>query len=319
MGELRAAIFGFGYAASEHRKGYDAANGARLVAIADQTAERLKALEGTDVTAFQDVDELLRTIRPEIVSICTPPSTHAKLTAKALAAGAHVLCEKPLAHNLSDARRMLDSARQAKRILGVAFCHRFVPAIRKLRSLIESSAIGTPLLYRNQFSARFEGVEKTWFSKPELSGGGTLMDTTVHSVDLFRFLIGEVNAVRALASTTRPGLTVEDTSIVLVRSASGCIGSLEASWNVAPGTFLIEVRGTEGEFIYDYETLRRRGAAETSWREEAVDAPMGVRFCGEIQHFIDAVNGNAEMELDAMEGLRSLEILEDAYTDLRRP
>lgn len=313
---MRAAIIGFGNIAREHLKGYEAAEGARLLAVADASSERVASLSGSEIETFTEVSAMLLKARPDVVSICTPPATHAALAEKALEAGAHVLCEKPLAHTSGDARRMIAAAKNANRMLGVAFCHRFVPAIRRLRELLQSGTIGAPLLYRNQFSGPYEGVETTWFSNPELSGGGTLMDTTVHSVDLFRYLVGEAEQVRALASTTRSGLRVEDTSVVLVRSGN-CIATLEASWTVAPGTLLIEVRGTEGEVVYDYETLRWRKAGD-EWVEEQVSAGIDVRFASEIQHFVDAVQGKCGLELDALHGLRSLEILERAYADVRR-
>ena len=314
---MKAAIIGFGNIAQEHAKGYAVANGASLVAVADASPDRLTLLRDSGVRTFSVVSTMLAEINPDVVSICTPPSTHAALAELALGHGAHVFCEKPLAHNTTDARRMIEAAASANRLLGVAFCHRFIPAIRRLKDLIETGAIGTPLLYRNQFSGPFEGVEKTWFSNPELSGGGTLMDTTVHSIDLFRYLVGEPESVRGLASTTRSGLQVEDTSVVLLRSGK-CLGTLEASWTVAPGTLLIEVRGKAGEIVYDYEILRWRGSEGGAWTNENVEAGIDGRFQAEIQHFVDAIHGKVQLELRAIEGLRASEILEQAYADLRR-
>jgi predicted dehydrogenase len=209
---------------------------------------------------------------------------------------------------------MIAAADAANRLLGIAFCHRFIPAIQRIRELLTSDAIGSPLLYRNQFSGPFTGVEKSWFSNPDLSGGGTLMDTTVHSVDLFRHLIGEVDHTRALASTTRAGLRVEDTSILLVQSGK-CLGTLEASWTVAPGTLLIEVRGTDGELFYDYEKLRWR-TATGDWNEEQFPEGIDIRFAAEIQHFVQACRGETKLQLHAQDGLRSLQILEAAYRDI---
>jgi predicted dehydrogenase len=290
-----------------------------LAGVADQSAERLQPLHHTHVQTFTNVDDMLAAVRPDVVSICTPPATHRALAEKAFAAGAHVLCEKPLAHDVAEGKQMVAAAKSADRLLAVAFCHRFIPAIRRIRELINSGAIGKPLLYRNQFSGPFNGVEKTWFSNPDLSGGGTLMDTTIHSVDLFRYLLGEVTSVRALASITREGLRVEDTSIVLVSSAEGCIGTLEASWTVAPGTLLIEVRGTHGEIFYDYATLRWRTADGSDWHEEQFPDGIGNRFIDEIQHFVHVIQGKCTLEIDAATtGLRSLEILECAYADVRR-
>jgi predicted dehydrogenase len=314
LAELKAALIGFGNIAQEHFKGFQAAQGVTLIAVADPSQQRLQPLRHTGITTFSDAHEMLRIARPDVVSICTPPSTHAGLATAAFAARAHVFCEKPLAHTTAAARQMISAAASADRLLGVAFCHRFIPAIQRIRELLAANAIGAPLLYRNQFSGPFTGVEKSWFSNPELSGGGTLMDTTVHSVDLFRYLIGEVDHVRALASTMRPELRVEDTSILLVQSGA-CLGTLEASWTVAPGTLLIEVRGTEGELFYDYDKLRWR-TATGEWNEEQFPEGIDNRFAHEIQHFINACRGETQLQLTATDGLRSLEILEQAYLNL---
>ncbi len=212
---------------------------------------------------------------------------------------------------------MVQAASRAHRLLGVAFCHRFIPAVRRLKEMLHSGTLGTPLLYRNQFSGPFKGVENTWFADPAVSGGGTIMDTTVHSIDLFRYLFGEVAEVRALTHTSRASLRVEDNSVFLVKSESGCLGTLEASWSVAPGTLILELRGDKGEATYDYETLRWR-LADAEWQEEKLSFGCDVRFDDEIAHFVAAVRGECPLEFTGEDGVRAAELLEQAYGDARR-
>lgn len=318
MTPLRAAVIGFGTIAQQHVQAYQKAENAELAAVADAQPERLQSLAQSGVQTFTDARQMLETVEVDVVSICTPPSSHAALAELALGRGVHVFCEKPLARTAADARRMVEAAHKANRLLATAFCHRFIPAVRRLRELIACGDLGRPLLYRNQFSGPFKGVESTWFSDPEISGGGTLMDTTVHSVDLFRYLLGEVEEVRALTHISRDVFRVEDNGIVLVKGTNGCLGTLESSWSVAPGTLSLEVRGDGGEAFYDYETLRWRRAGEQQLRVEEVSGGCDVRFAAEIQHFLDAVEGKAELELDPRDGVRTLEILEAAYASAGR-
>lgn len=317
MSNLRAGLIGFGNIAQQHYAGFQKADGAEVVAVVDNVPERLERAQADGAAVFSSAEQMFQETQVDLVSLCTPPSTHAPLAELAFRHGAHVFCEKPLAHTVEDGRRMIVAAREAERLLGVAFCHRFIPAIRRLRELVHGGKVGRPLLYRNQFSGPFEGVEYTWFADPDVSGGGTLMDTTVHSVDLFRYIVGEIDQVRALTNKSRPEFRVEDTSAMLVRSTAGCLGVLEASWSVAPGTLMIEVRCEHGEILYDYQALKVRGAIG-DWQEEDVPVDINVRFDAEIQHFVDAVLGKHPLELTAEEGQRTMVLIEQAYTDSAR-
>lgn len=317
MSKLRVGILGFGNIAQEHLNGYRQYAGAEVVAAADINPERLKLLEGTPIRGFNSAKELLDAVQVDAVSICTPPSSHAELAELALGRGVHVFCEKPLAKTAAEGRRMLEAASRAGKLLGIGFCHRFIPAVERIRELLAQGAIGEPLLYRNQFSGLFAGVEQRWFSDPEYAGGGTLMDTTVHSVDLFRFLMGEVREVRALTHISSRPLRVEDNSLMSVQAENGCLGVLEASWTVARGQLMIEIRGSAGEIIYDYDSLRFRGKDDAELKTVEVGQGIEVRFARELAHFLEAVQGKAPLTPNAQDGLRAVELLEQAYASAK--
>jgi predicted dehydrogenase len=228
-----------------------------------------------------------------------------------------VFCEKPLGRTLDDARRIGDAAVDG--FVAVGFCHRFQPEIVALKELIDVGRLGEIRSFRNRFSARLAAVESRWFSDPALSGGGVLMDTSVHSVDLFRHLVGEPVSVRALASTWQSGegaaLTVEDTAAMTVMTASGAVGVIDASWRTPAGTAIVEVEGTEGSAVADYSAHRLRvNIGGSGWQ----DAPLVEqnRFAAQARDVLEALRDRRPPRAGFRDGLRANEILDAAYRSI---
>jgi len=169
----------------------------------------------------------------DAVSICTPPDAHAAIALHALGRGIHVLCEKPLAHTLEAGRQMAAAAAQSRALFMTAFRHRFLPAIRKLKELIDAGRVGRPRVPAELLLRSGRGTGKLWFGRKAVAGGGTLMDTSSHSVDLFRFLFGEIVEQHAVMHRHLDGTDVEDASVLVVRAERGAVGSLTASWSQA--------------------------------------------------------------------------------------
>src|SRR5205807_7388205 len=132
------------------------------------------------------------------VDICTPPAFHAPVALAAIERGLPVISEKPLARNPIEARAVVEAARGHGVPLMTAFCHRFHEPIVRVRRLIDEGSLGRVVMFRNRFGAKFPNIAERWFSKAEVAGGGVLMDTSIHSVDLFRPLVGEVRNVTSL-------------------------------------------------------------------------------------------------------------------------
>lgn len=314
----RVAVVGAGGIGATHLAAYERI-GADVAAIVDVNRETAEAAaERLGATAYADLDVLLREDRPDAVSICTPPVSHAALAIAALQAGVAVLCEKPMACSRTEGEEMIKAAEQSGALLTVGFCHRFEPEVEAMRSAIEAGRIGTPLTFRNRFSGPLADVENRWFSRPEVSGGGVLMDTCVHSVDLFRHLVGEVTAVRALTQTTAtdrgPALDVEDTAVLSLRSASGVVGVIEASWRAAPGEAIITVTGSQGRLDVDYASSTLIHTAPDG-TVTPIDTSGDDRFTSQARHFLNCVSGAGEPRVTMHDGLRAIGVLADAYAD----
>jgi len=311
---MRIAIIGCGGIARAHCRGYRA-HGAEIVALVDAQREAALALGvelGLDADCCVDRLEELWQHRPDALSICTPPACHADPACAALAEGVHVLCEKPLAHDTADARRMCAAASASGALLMTAFRHRFLPVMRRARALLDDDAIGAPVLLQNSFFGPAEQLAETWFGKRAMAGGGTLMDTSIHAVDLSRLLCGEVRSARAGMAAHLRG-EVEDASIMLLEHESGALASLAAGWTAGVGRAELRVIGRRGALTYDYRQgesllLERRDGAD-----ERIPVEQSDGFAEQVAHFLGAIQGEHELESDGGNGLRALELVQGCY------
>ena len=314
--EIRVALVGAGGIGRTHLKAWASVPGARIAAIVDTDAEHARAAaDEAGAQAYADVEGMLSDVDVDAVDVCTPPSSHRNLVEAALRSGVHVICEKPLAADPVSAQQMVRAADETGKLLMTAFCHRFHPPIARLRELIDSGEFGSVCMFRNRFAGPFAGVEDRWFSDPAVSGGGCLMDTSVHSVDLFRFLVGEVVRVGAMTLTVSDSLPpgVEDTAALLLAAESGAIGTIEASWTLPAGVNAVEVYGTRGvAFVHYWDGLQSRYRLDGMQGFEPLPEE-GDRFVGELSHFAAAVRGECPLSVTGFDGQRAVEVIHEAY------
>jgi predicted dehydrogenase len=314
--DIRLGVIGTGTIGRTHLKAWKA-NGISPVALADAVPASLEsAVAENGGTGFADGAALIASGLVNTISICTPARWHVELAVSALEAGIAVLCEKPLARNFDDATIIAAAVSRTNGTLSVGFCHRFQPHIEILKSMIDSGDLGTVMTFRNRFADHKKDAEKTWFANPDISGGGVMTDTSVHSIDLFRHLIGDPVRVQALVSTREtplgPQLDVDDTSVLTLQTADGTIGIIDASWRTPPGEWSVTIYGTGGTAHLDYKTLNlRRQGTDGEWTE--IDVPAGDRFTNEVSHFIDVLTNGAPQRVTVADGVWANRILDAAY------
>lgn len=314
---MRVGIIGAGGIAREHRRGYARLEGVELAGIADPNAEaRGRAASEWETRGYDTVEALLDGARPDAVSICSPPSAHAEAAIACLTRGVAVLCEKPLARSAAEAGSIVDAAREAGTPLGVAFCHRFHTPVMQVKDAITSGRLGRVMMFRNRFGGK-QDMTGRWFSDPEAAGGGALMDTAVHSVDLARFLAGDVSWVSAAAVDLAGRYNLEDSGILLFGTRDGAIGTIEASWSTPYSANVIEVYGSEGAAVVDYSTGETRifGQGDTAWQTLTWSGPD--RFEKEIEAFVTAVRSKSPLPVTGDDGLAANRILDAAYESAR--
>ncbi|MDP9884499.1 putative dehydrogenase [Sinomonas atrocyanea] len=252
----RVGIVGCGAISRNHLEAFAAIPQATVVAVCDVDAGRARetaARWGID-GAFGSVEEILAA-GVDVVSVCTPHPTHEAVVLAAAAAGAHVLCEKPIAIDLASAERMVAACDAAGVRLGVLFQRRFWPAAQRLRAAVDDGALGRPilghasvLLHREpEYYSGAAGTGTAWRGTWATDGGGVLMTQAIHYIDLLQWLMGEVVEVHGHAATFTHAIEVEDTAAAVLRFASGAMATLSATTAAAPSLGVsIRITGETG-------------------------------------------------------------------------
>jgi predicted dehydrogenase len=262
---LRVGIAGCGHWATlAHVPAFLSCPDAQIVAICDIKVGRAKSLAAVSGAAgvYSSIDEMLANERLDLVSIVTPDHEHAAQARAAIAAGAHVLCEKPLALDVADARSLADLAGTGGLLTRVGFIFRYAPSVVSLRNLMLDGQIGEPhLLVAYQQNGQFLDPRTPfhWKMDPAFSRGGVIVEYGVHTLDLARWLMGEAVTVLALGQTLiheRPSpenaeickVTVDDSTAWMIEFASGARGIGHAGWATPgrPPGLEIRIYGSRG-------------------------------------------------------------------------
>ncbi|MBE2203462.1 MAG: Gfo/Idh/MocA family oxidoreductase [Chthoniobacterales bacterium] len=314
---FKIGIIGCGGIAAAHAQAYRD-NGVSVVAVTDvnrASAEKFVKDHASEAAVYEDCHSLLTKAGVDAVSVCTPPSTHEEIVIEALGRRIPVLCEKPLAHTLAAGERMAGAARTAQTPLMIAFRHRFLPAIQKLKALIGEGCIGRPVALSNAFCGPAFFMKDRWFSKKAVAGGGCMLDTSSHTVDIFRYLFGEIVEQHGVTNRAFEGTDVEDSSILTVRGESGVLGTFFASWGAGVGRAVLDVMGDKGRMVYEYGGNIEVVDSERNTRTWPVESSGG--FTEEVAHFLRAIRGEEPLTSSWQDGLRALEIIQNVYENDR--
>jgi predicted dehydrogenase len=311
---LRVAIAGTGFIGEVHARAVRRA-GARLVGVAASTPERGRtAARLLDAeAAFAHAEAMATSPDVDVVHICTPNHLHAGLAEATLAAGKHVVCEKPLATDASAARRLATAAAGSGRVATVPFVYRFYPLVREARAEVAAGSIGPLRLIHGCYLQDWLATEEddNWRVDADLAGASrAFADIGSHWCDLVEFVTGDrlaavcaeaVTAVpervhaagtepHAFATAVAPGasrrrVTTEDITVVLFRTRGGVAGSVVIS-QVSPGRknrLQFEVAGAEATLSFDQEQpeslwVGRRASSEIVVRDGAHLAPAAAPY-----------------------------------------
>jgi len=183
------------------------------------------------------------------VYIATPVFLHAPQTMQSFRASRHVLCEKPLAMNLSEARLMLQASQEAEKVFGVAYYRRFYPKVRRAKQLLEAGTIGKPVLAELTCHSWLDGTEseRNWLIDPAKAGGGPLYDIASHRIDVLNYLFGQPLRVCGHLSNAVHHYAVEDNATVMIDYENGVRGIVDVRWHSKVRRDECRIRGTDGE------------------------------------------------------------------------
>ena len=218
----------------------------RLHAILTRTPSKA---EPYGVRVYTSLEEALADAAVQAVYVATPVSLHAPQTIAALRAGKHVLCEKPVAMHYAEAQTMVAAAREAGRVLGIAYYRRCYPKLQRARVLLAQGVIGRPVLAEINCHDWVQAEEGRvqWRLDPALAGGGPLYDIASHRIDVLNFLFGIPRRVAGLVSNVVNQSAVEDAATVLIDYENGVRGVVDVRWHTRVPRDEFRIIGTEGE------------------------------------------------------------------------
>ncbi len=320
----RIAIVGTGDIARAHALGYQAA-GVDIVAICDINTEMLaKRQREWDVdTTYTDYLELLANTDIDALSICTPNSTHHPITMAAVAAGKHVLCEKPVSLDLAQGEEMVAAANAARVVFQVGHHLRSWASAARAKAMIDGGELGdvTALRFRQAHDWGGGGVRGVFGSKAH-SGGGTLLDNGCHLFDLARYFGGTVDNVFARIARLQYDIEVEDTAHASLGFASGALGTIETAWTATGYHEGFWIFGTEGSLECDSRTgantlvhrFRSPGSPGGSVTDVAtynLNAP--VAHTAHVANFLAAIRGERDVICSGADGVEAVRLVLGAY------
>lgn len=297
--------------------------GIEVVGIYDRNPELSQEFgKQYDLPVFDNLETLLA-LESESVNICSENAFHKEYALKAFEYGKHVIVEKPMALSTADAEAMVAAGKAANRLLVVAHPVRFSEPIQNLKTVIDSGKLGKLKLINSSNHGKNPGG---WFIDPELSGGGALIDHTVHICDLVNYLFKiEPKEVFAYAGKSQPEMPVEDIGLIQLTMSEGVIMSLDTSWN-RPETYpvwgdaILELVFEKGQMTVDGFGRKLKvfndvtGTIEEFFYEESMDSRM-------IDAFITAIQEGLPSPVSGEDGLYTVKITEAAFksaTDKKR-
>ena len=340
-GAVRFALIGCGDIGILRAKALARAPGCELVAAADTDQQKAATIASLVPGAVALTDWREAVSRPDVdaVIISTPPSLHEEMTVTALAAGKHVLCEKPLARSPEECRRMVAAAERSGKRLATGFNYRFYPSFKLARELLDSGRIGELDHVRAYGGYSATSHNQPWVHDANTVGGGALRDIGIHLLDLTRDFLGDVATVQG-AATGRvwkyPGC--EDNGFALLTSSNGNIASVHASWTEwRRYQFRIEIYGSLGciratcfpmmtQVVWAGQT-GGRSQSKTEWfpRFALGEKLKSYRwvviesFVQELAAFAAYVRGEPSRVATGADGLRAVEIAFEAAGSMEPP
>jgi len=272
----------------------------------------------------------------DAVYIATPACFHYAQALQCVEAGKHVLCEKPLGLNVTEAERMVSAARRDRLKFGTAFMMRFHAQHRAALTMIQEGRLGRPVYARAQLSCWYPPIAGAWRQDPEKGGGGSLMDMGGHLIDVLEMLLGPVNQVSCSIGNTVHDYSPEDSAVALLRFSGGALGTVDTFFCIPDESSLnvLEIYGSLGSILANgtlgqssggemraylkhspggYDALQRR---DTSAGVEIHPEPVNL-YRAEIEEFGRAVIEDRDPAISGDAGIHSQRVLAACYESAR--
>ena len=310
MAELNLALIGCGGLGSAYTREIAASPDVRLLVACDANREHAQAAaEETGAQVHTDWNRALDTPGLDGVIIATPNYLHAQMTCGAAGRGLHVLCEKPMATALDDAREMVRTCQEAGVVLMIGLSSRYDRAFRRGLELVRSGELGDPELLANVYHYTLGPVRpgRTWHNEPELLGGGALIQMGIHSIDRVAWFAGsEPQSVYALLRKAS-GRWADNIAICTVAFEGGLLGQIEIAGVASARRNEMTVHLSRGEIVVERRRVRWY---DGEWHEESLSAD---HLALEVEDFCRAIREGIEPYCSGVVALPAHELCFAAY------
>ena len=287
--------------------------GAQILSVVSSNAERGArfAAEFGIPASFTDLDAALAQPGVDAVYISTTNELHLPQALAAAAAGKHVLCEKPLALSLADARRMVAACAAAGVVLGTNHHLRNAATHRRVRDLVREGAIGKPLYARVFHAVSLPPHLQGWRVTSPEAGGGVILDISVHDADTLRFILDDepVSVTASATTATVGGATLENGVMAAIQFKNGVLAQIHDAFDVPFAPTGLEIHGSEGS-IFATGVMTQRARGEVRLRTAAGEALVPVEhenlYVRSLAAFHAAIDGAGQPSATGDDGVRSL-------------
>jgi predicted dehydrogenase len=327
MRNLTAGIIGYGRMGRIRHQAMDEVGGVEVVAVSEPSV-------GAEINGIPNLthEEIISRADIDIIVICTPNFLNKQLTIKALNAGKHVFCEKPPCFTAAEMREIIacEQASGGKKLM-YGFNHRHHDSIMRMKEIIDRSEYGKVLWMRGRYGKSVTpDYFNEWRAKKELAGGGILLDQGIHMLDLFLYLGGDFDSVKAEVSNLYWNLEVEDNAFVILKnSTTGMVANLHSTMTQWRHLFSLEIFMEKGYMVlnglitssmsYGEEILtiakNRSAAPAATWKDEVKAQYLNNNsWRYEMQHFIDAVKRNTPVVIgNSADALKLMTVIDKIY------
>jgi len=321
---VRFGIVGFGlHAVRRLMPGFALAQRCKVTALSSREMEKAResAAAYKIPQAFDSTAELCQSREVDAVLVTTPNALHLSDVLTAIEHGKPVLCEKPMAMNASEARQMVEAARSAGVLLGVAHIFRFEDSVARFRERIAAGQIGRPIFARSEFSYLGKAHARKWLTDAALAGGGPIGDVGVHCVDALQHILQDrIVRLGARGMWDKESGGVEAAAVLALEFERGTLGSVMVSMRADYRT-PVEFVGDEGSLRADDGltvdhpiTLELRRSGKVVETEEISNK---LAYARQVDEFADAVEGKAPFPVRGEQGWQNQEILDAAFRGLK--
>ena len=315
------------------------AKNAKLVALMDIDGERLKeiAQKYSNIRCYTREDDLLKDKEVEAVYIATPTYLHHRQSLMAAKAKKHILLEKPIAMNLSQAEEIISICKENEIKLTLNYMMRYHSYNQRIKEMVDGGKLGKLVMARAQLTCWYPPVKGAWRQELSLGGGGSLIDMGTHCIDLLEMFMGKIVVVSCYTGNLVQDYPLEDTAVVLLKFEKGALGVVDNHFNIpdASSENRLEIYGSRGSilakgtigqdssgYIVQRIEKEKKGYEAEQKREEIKEEKISLKptnmYQLEIEDFSRCILEDTEPSFKGEDGLRNLEIVLAAYESAKR-